>query len=72
MSEILSPDVIRWIEIVIAAVVTFAVAYVVSSILTAILKKTSFPTETGKRIVRVTKYGIYALGTNSYHCLPSV
>jgi small-conductance mechanosensitive channel len=33
-----------------------------SSILKAILKKTSFPVETGKRIISLTKYAIYAVG----------
>jgi small-conductance mechanosensitive channel len=62
MSEILGVNVVRWIEIILAIVLNFMVAYILSSILNSILKKTSFPVETGKRIIRVTKYTIYAVG----------
>jgi small-conductance mechanosensitive channel len=62
MAEILGVDVIRWIEIIAAIVLTFLVAYLVSSIINVFLKKTSFPKETGKRIVSITKYAIYAVG----------
>ena len=37
--------------------------YIVSSILNALLKKTTFPAETGKRIVTITRYAIYAVGS---------
>src|SRR3972149_847094 len=62
ISEILGVNVVRWIEIILAIVLTFMVVYILSSILNAILKKTSFPVETGKRIISLTKYAIYAVG----------
>src|SRR4030067_2947223 len=61
MSEILGVNVVRWIEIILAIVLTFMVAYILSSILNAVLKKTSLPVETGKRIISITKYAIYAI-----------
>ena len=63
MSEILGVDVIRWIEIIIAIILTFLIGYIISSILHALLKKTTFPADTGKRIVRITRYAIYAIGS---------
>jgi len=63
MSEILGVDVIRWTEIIIAIILTFLIGYIVSSILNALLKKTTFPAETGKRIARITRYAIYAVGS---------
>jgi small-conductance mechanosensitive channel len=62
MSEILGVDVLRWTEIVIAIILTFLIGYIVSSIMHALLKKTTFPTDTGKRITRITRYAIYAIG----------
>src|SRR3989337_3036382 len=62
MSEILGVNVARWIEIILAIVLTFMVAYILSSILNAVLKKTSFPVETGKRIISITKYATYVVG----------
>ncbi|HJW65307.1 MAG TPA: mechanosensitive ion channel domain-containing protein [Candidatus Bathyarchaeia archaeon] len=56
-------DVIQVIEIVMAIVLTFLTGYIVSSILNAVLKKTTFPADTGKRIVRITRYAIYAIGS---------
>jgi small-conductance mechanosensitive channel len=62
MAAIFGIDVTRWIEIIAAIVLTVLVAYIVSSIINVFLKKTSFPKETGRRIVSVTKYAIYAVG----------
>jgi small-conductance mechanosensitive channel len=62
MSEILGVDVLRWTEIIIAIILTFLIGYIVSSILNALLKKTTFPADTGKRIARITRYSIYAIG----------
>src|SRR3972149_2833183 len=56
-------DVNRWIEIIFAIILTFLSGYIVSSILNALLKKRTFPADTGKRIVRLTRYAIYAIGT---------
>ena len=55
-------NVSRWVEIVGAIILTILVGYVVSSVLDAALKKTSFPVETGKQIVRITRYAIYFIG----------
>jgi len=63
MADLLGVDVIRWIEIIAAIVVTTLFAYIASWTLQELLKKRSFPEETGKRIVRLTRYGIYAVGT---------
>jgi small conductance mechanosensitive channel len=62
MSEILGVDVLRWTEIIIAIILTFLIGYIVSSIMHALLKKTTFPADTGKRITRITRYAIYAIG----------
>ncbi len=63
MSEVLGASIIRWIEIIMAIVLTFLTGYIVSSILNAVLKKTTFPADTGKQIVRITRYAIYAIGS---------
>ncbi len=62
MSEILGVDVLRWVEIIIAIILTVLIGYVVSGILNTILKKTSFPKETGGQIVRITRYAVYLVG----------
>ena len=62
MADFLGVDVIRLIQIIAAIVLTFMIAYLVSAILTALMKRTSFPMETGKRIATVSKYAIYAIG----------
>jgi len=62
MSEVLGVDILRWVEIVLTIVLTVLVGYVVAGILTSILKKTSFPVNTGKQIVRVTRYLVYLAG----------
>jgi small-conductance mechanosensitive channel len=62
MVDVLGVDVIRWIEIIAAIVITILVSYVASAILSGILKRRTFPVDTGKRLVRITKYGILAIG----------
>src|SRR4030067_816899 len=62
-TPILGADILRWIEIVMAIVLTFLVGYIVSAILNALLKRRTFPADTGKQIVRITRYAIYAIGT---------
>jgi small-conductance mechanosensitive channel len=54
---------VRWIEIIMAIILTFLIGYIASSILNALLKRRTFPADTGKRIVRTTRYAIYAIGT---------
>ena len=56
-------DLFRWIEIIMAIILTFLVGYIVSSILNALLKRRTFPADTGKQIVRIARYAIYAIGT---------
>ena len=63
MVDILGVDVIRWVQIISAVAATILVAYIVSWTLSELLKKRSFPVDTGKRIVRITRYGIYAIGS---------
>ena len=63
MADIIGVDVIRWIEIIAAIAITILVAYIASWTLSGLLKKRSFPVDTGKRIVRITKYGIYVIGS---------
>ena len=63
MVNILGVDVIRWVQIISAVAATILVAYIVSWTLSELLKKRSFPVDTGKRIVRITRYGIYAIGS---------
>jgi small-conductance mechanosensitive channel len=63
MSDLLGVDILRWIEIILAIAATILIAYVVSWILATALKKTSFPHDTGNKIVRIIRYGIYAVGT---------
>ena len=63
MADILGVDIIRWIEIITAIAVTIQIAYIASWTLSGLLKKRSFPVDTGKRIVRITRYGIYAIGS---------
>jgi len=46
-----------------AIVLTFLVGYIASAIINALLKRRTFPADTGKRIVRITRYAIYAIGT---------
>jgi small-conductance mechanosensitive channel len=55
-------DILRWTEIILAIVLTILVGYVIAGILKSILKKTSFPVETGKQIVRITRYLVYLIG----------
>jgi small-conductance mechanosensitive channel len=62
MSEALNVGIIRWIEIILAAILTILFGYIASWILSASLKKTSFPIETGKQIARITRYVIYLIG----------
>jgi len=62
MSELLGADVVRWIEIIIAITLTILIGYVVSWVISAVLKKSSFPVSTGKQIVRITRYSIYLIG----------
>src|SRR3990170_2920787 len=62
MSAVLGAGFMRWIEIIVAIVLTFLTGYIVSSILKALLKKRTFPADTGKQIVRITRYAIYAIG----------
>jgi len=61
--SLLGADIIRWIEIIMAIVLTFLVGYIASAIINALLKRRTFPADTGKRIVRITRYAIYAIGT---------
>ena len=63
MSEVLGAGVIRWIEIIMAIILTFLTGYIVSSIIKALLKRRTFPADTGKQIVRITRYAIYAIGS---------
>src|SRR4030066_569297 len=63
MVDILGVDVIRGVQIISAVAATILVAYIVSWTLSELLKKRSFPVDTGKRIVRITKYGIFAIGS---------
>jgi small conductance mechanosensitive channel len=63
MSVILGVDIIRWVEIIFAVILTILIGYVVSWIVNAVLKKTSFPVETGRQIVRITRYSIFLVGT---------
>lgn len=56
-------DVVRWIQIIAAVTATILIAYIASRVLSELLKKRSFPIDTGKRIVSITKYGIIAIGT---------
>ena len=68
MSEVLGTDllgatVLRWIEIIMAIVLTFLIGYIASAIINALLKRRTFPTDTGKQIARITRYAIYAIGT---------
>jgi small-conductance mechanosensitive channel len=63
MSEVLGAGVIRWIEIIMAIILTFLTGYIVSSVIKALLKRRTFPAETGKQIVRITRYAIYAIGS---------
>jgi len=63
MAELLGVDIIRWIEIITAIAVTILIAQAVAWVLSELMKKRSFPIDTGKRIVRITKYGIYAIGS---------
>jgi small-conductance mechanosensitive channel len=63
MSEALTGvGIIRWIEIVLAVILTILVGYIASWILNAALRKSSFPIETGKQIARITRYSIYLIG----------
>jgi small-conductance mechanosensitive channel len=55
-------DITRWIEIILSITLTILIGYVVSGILNSILKKTSFPEQTGKQIARITRYVIYLVG----------
>jgi len=61
--SLLGADIIRWVEIIMAIVLTFLVGYIASAIINALLKRRTFPIDTGKRIVRITRYAIYAIGT---------
>lgn len=63
MAELLGVDIIRWIEIITAIAATILIAQAVAWVLSEFMKKRSFPIDTGKRIVRITKYGIYAIGS---------
>ena len=62
MSEVLGAGIIRWIEIIMAIVLTFLIGYIVSPIINVLLKKRTIPAETGKQLVRITRYAIYAIG----------
>src|SRR3989304_5561453 len=62
MAEFLSVDVFRWVEVAVAVAATFLIAYIASWVLTRVLEKTPFPAEPGRRIVRIVRYFIYALG----------
>jgi len=61
--SLLGADIIRWVEIIMAIVLTFLVGYIASAIINALLKRRTFPIDTGKRIVRITRYAIYSIGT---------
>src|SRR3972149_7923984 len=63
MADIRGVDIIRWIEIITAIAATILIAYIVSWTLSGLLKKRSFPVDTGKRSVKITRYGICALGS---------
>ena len=63
MSEVLGAGFIRWIEIIMAIILTFLTGYIISSIIKALLKRRTFPADTGKQIVRITRYTIYAIGS---------
>jgi small-conductance mechanosensitive channel len=56
-------DVLRLVQIITAIAITILVSYVSTAILSGLLKRRSFPVETGKRIIRITRYGIIAAGT---------
>jgi small-conductance mechanosensitive channel len=62
MSEALDVNIIRWVEIALAVVLTILLGYVGSWIFNAALRKTSFPVETGKQIARIIRYAIYLIG----------
>jgi len=53
---------IRWIEIIAAIASIILIANILSRALSRLLKSRSFPIDTGKRIVRIVKYGTYAIG----------
>lgn len=55
-------DVTGWLEIITAIAATILISQLASLILANLLKKRSFPVETGKRIVAITKYGILTIG----------
>ena len=62
MSATIDDNVLRWLEIILAIIITILAGYIVSGILNALLKKRSFPQKTGKQIVRITRYSIYLVG----------
>jgi small-conductance mechanosensitive channel len=63
MELVLGVDILRWIEIILAIAATILIAYIASWLLTLLLRRRSFPAETGKRIVQITRYSIYAIGS---------
>ena len=61
--ELLGVDIIRWIELVLAIVATVAIGYLVSRVVTRILKVTGTPIEIAKRSGRIAGYTVYVMGS---------
>ncbi len=61
--QIVGIDILRWIEVVVAAIATIVVAQIASSVSGRILRKTALPDDSKKKLKAAMQYMVYAIGS---------